>query len=328
LPTERRLRAGDWVEVKSAGEILATLDGRGRLDALPFMPEMLEYCGRRFRVYKSAHKSCDTLRNGTRMRHVADAVHLAGVRCGGAAHGGCQALCLLYWKEDWLKRVAGPAADAVPAANPEPAALAILMRGTRPPDADPASNGHRYSCQATDLLAASSPVRWWHPRMLARDLISRNVRLRDFIRYVATAVFNSAMRLHWRLREYPHVQGRCRDQTPNVTLDLQPGELVQVRSGEEIMDTLNEHNRNRGLSFDREMLPYCGKTFRVRSRVQRIVNDKTGELINIPGRCLILEGVICQGCLSRNRVFCQRAIYPYWHEVWLKRVNDTATAAQ
>ena len=57
----RDLRAGDWVEVRSSEEILATLDERGRLEALPFMPEMLQYCGKRFRVYKSAHKTCDTI---------------------------------------------------------------------------------------------------------------------------------------------------------------------------------------------------------------------------------------------------------------------------
>src|SRR5436190_601573 len=55
------LRAGEWVEVRSAEEILATLDERGCLDALPFMPEMLEYCERRFRVIKAAHKTCDTI---------------------------------------------------------------------------------------------------------------------------------------------------------------------------------------------------------------------------------------------------------------------------
>src|SRR6267142_1519493 len=48
------LRAGHWVEVRSADEILATLDDRGALDALPFMPEMLQYCGKRFRVFKRA----------------------------------------------------------------------------------------------------------------------------------------------------------------------------------------------------------------------------------------------------------------------------------
>src|SRR5438105_7089844 len=98
------LRAGDWVEVRSAAEILATLDKRGRLDALPFMPEMLQYCGKRFRVIKTAHKTCDTI--GTyKGRSMVNAVHLEGLRCDGEAHGGCQARCLLFWKEQWLKPV-------------------------------------------------------------------------------------------------------------------------------------------------------------------------------------------------------------------------------
>ena len=40
------LRPGEWVEVRSAPEILATLDEQGALDGLVFMPEMLKYCGR------------------------------------------------------------------------------------------------------------------------------------------------------------------------------------------------------------------------------------------------------------------------------------------
>ena len=48
-------------EKKSADEILATLDEKLSLDNLPFMPEMLQFCGQRFRVYKSADKSCDTI---------------------------------------------------------------------------------------------------------------------------------------------------------------------------------------------------------------------------------------------------------------------------
>ena len=34
-----QLRVGEWVEVKSADEILATLDERHTVDGLPFMPE-------------------------------------------------------------------------------------------------------------------------------------------------------------------------------------------------------------------------------------------------------------------------------------------------
>ena len=44
------LRRGDLVEVKSPGEVLATLDERGALEDLPFMPEMAALCDRRFVV--------------------------------------------------------------------------------------------------------------------------------------------------------------------------------------------------------------------------------------------------------------------------------------
>ncbi|NJN00191.1 MAG: hypothetical protein HC793_00445 [Aquincola sp.] len=58
-PRRLGLVAGDWVEVRSAEEILSTLDQRGRLDNLPFQPEMLLFCGQRLQVSKVAHKTCD-----------------------------------------------------------------------------------------------------------------------------------------------------------------------------------------------------------------------------------------------------------------------------
>src|SRR4051812_3839773 len=99
------LRAGEWVEVRSADEILGTLDAQQSLEGLPFMPEMLQYCGRKFRVYKTAHKTCDTVKEYA-IRRMNNAVHLDGLRCDGEGHAGCQAGCLLYWKEAWLKRSA------------------------------------------------------------------------------------------------------------------------------------------------------------------------------------------------------------------------------
>src|SRR5262245_45039589 len=44
--------------VSSEAEILATLDERGAIDGLPFMPEMLAYCGKRLRVELRADKTC------------------------------------------------------------------------------------------------------------------------------------------------------------------------------------------------------------------------------------------------------------------------------
>src|SRR5262245_14473911 len=100
-----RIHTGDWVEVRSKEAILATLDKSGRLDGLPFMPQMLKYCGQPFRVYKVAHKTCDTVdRSGGRW--LPHGIHL-DLRCDGEAYGGCQAACLLFWKEAWLKPLSG-----------------------------------------------------------------------------------------------------------------------------------------------------------------------------------------------------------------------------
>ncbi len=325
-----RLRAGDWVEVRSAYEILATLDERGRLDALPFMPEMLEYCGRRYRVIKSAHKTCDTIAH-YKGRRMANAVHLEGLRCNGKAHGGCQASCLLFWKEAWLRPVTKRELYAHPAelaSVRQPVLknvvarcdLKVLQHSTKVSIAE-GDTVERYICQATEMLRATTPLEWWDPRQYLKDLTSRNLRFRDFIYYGMIALYNLVMRSNWRGRPYPYVRGLAKGNTPTAVLNLQPGELVQVRSRDEIMPTINADRKNRGLSFDVEMVPYCGKTFRVLSRVERIINEKNGAMTQIPRDCIILDGVTCSGCFSDNRLFCPRSVYPYWREIWLKRVE-------
>ena len=324
------LHAGKWVEVRSSDEILATLDSDGSLDALPFMPELLRYCGKRFRVYKVAHKSCDTIKTW-RNRRMNDAVHLDGLRCTGEAHGGCQAGCLLYWKEAWLKRApesrlnadaalaqAGPAA----AGDGNGCGLAVLQRTTRLPASADASEDVTYRCQATEMFRATSPAHW-DAFLYWKDLTSRNVSPPDFLRFGLLAIFN-----RMRPRRLAVIRGRAGKTTPQgEVLDLQAGELAEVRSRDEILRTVNRKLRHRGLSFDVEMMPYCGKQYRVLRRVDSLIDDRTGKMRHPRFACLILENVICGGCLSRDRMFCPRSIFPYWHEVWLKRVENGSGAS-
>src|SRR5437016_12594238 len=97
------LRVGQWIEVRSAQEILATLDEDGCLDQLPFMPEMIKFCGGRYRVLKRANKIIDLVRT-TGVRKMTGTVILENIRCDGSSHGGCQAGCHLLWKEAWLRK--------------------------------------------------------------------------------------------------------------------------------------------------------------------------------------------------------------------------------
>ena len=48
------------------------------------------------------------------------------------------------------------------------------------------------------------------------------------------------------------------------------------------------------MRFSAEMLPYCGKQFRVQARVDRILDEKTGRMLKLRD-CIILEDVWCDG---------------------------------
>jgi len=339
------LGVGELVEVRSVEEILGTLDKDGRLEALPFMPEMLKFCGRRFRVYKRADKACDRI-EFQGMRRMKNAVHLEGLRCDGEAHGGCQAGCLIYWKEAWLKREepGGPSARALgppqQAAIPPPRAFGVaggsssssearLIEASIKPSNGADPDEKLFVCQATELnRATASLVRLEDPRQYWNDVRSGNVTLLAAIRGLLIGMYNRFQTLNKRHlprlllikqgRRYPHIEGRL-TKTPSSHLDLQPGELVQIKSQDEIVRTLDTRNRNRGLTFDVEMLKHCGRRARVLRRIERIIDEGTGKMMKIDSDCIILEGVTCTGEYHR---FCPRSIYPYWREIWLRRVEQ------
>ena len=186
------LCTGDWVEVRSKEEILATLDKNGRLEGLPLMPQMLEQCGKRFQVHKRAHKTCDTVSGHYANRRVPNGIHL-GHRCDGKAYGGCQAECLIFWKEAWLKPVGGkpggrpsevpPSADS----SQETCTIDDVMAATHVQDAK--GGQPRYSCQATELLNYSLPLKNWDARQYVEDYRSKNASLRQLSFVLLFAAF-------------------------------------------------------------------------------------------------------------------------------------------
>jgi hypothetical protein len=318
------LRVGERVRIRSLPEILATLDDHGCLDALPFMPEMIPYCGQEFTVFKRIDKINDTV-DRTGLRRMENAVILEGVRCDGKAHGGCQALCQLIWKEAWVRRVeekrskkpdslqTRPVLASAPRAHVGRSICteARLIEATRRAGA-PADE--RFSCQATEIRKASSYLAWRDPRQYVRDLRSGNVRGLELVRAALFWIFTFVIqrvggyRLLVRLYNWPSEVARRRaycilpregslKKTPTVQLNLESGELVQVKSHDQIVDTLDENNKNRGLWFDLEMVKYCGGTHRVLCRVGTIIDHKTGRMLDLPNdssssRVSLLAGTI------------------------------------
>lgn len=339
------LKAGEWIEVRSQEEILATLDQFGRFENAPYMAEMFHYCGHKFRVSKRADKTCDPAHEPWSIRRVKNCVHLQDLRCDGQAHGGCQAGCLIFWKEAWLKRADNNvvSAEHLWQSGKNPGSRSGRWSVETVTAAGQSTNAEGetiYSCQATELRNYTSEMAAWDPRQYVRDLTSGNLStglagdsfgnqmlelLLGLIRLFRSLIISLFNLIPRRLKgpAYPFLVGAL-ENTPKATLDLQPGELVQVRSREEIVATLDKHNRNRGMLFDGEMLPYCGGIYRVLRRVHHIIDERSGKMVNMKSPCIVLEGVVCQSDFHR---LCPRAIYPYWRENWLRRAATAGKSA-
>ena len=110
--------------------------------------------------------------------------------------------------------------------------------------------------------------------------------------------------------------------TPSAKLDAQVGDEVTIKDYSEILETLDEDWKNRGMYFDAEMVPYTNGTFKVLKRVKRIIDEKTGKMLQLKNEAIILEDVVCQARYAKCRKLCPRAYYMYWREIWLKKSSS------
>ena len=301
------------------------------------MPEMIQYCGKRFRVYKRAHKTCDTVSGAYVGRRLPGGIHLEH-RCDGEAHGGCQAACLIFWKDAWLKPVDSTIKDASHTnrdrRHSTGCAEEDVWNATKV--LSPTGKIERYACQATELLNFTQPLKWWDARQYIEDYISGNASLGSIVKGFAYSLAKRrtlGRPARWLYNyiqtwtggvPFPNRTGsqKSNKDAPVSDLNLQPGDLVRVKSYEEILATIDSGNQNRGLFFDAEMAPNCGGTYRVKARVEKFIDEQTGRMRKLKTPAVILEGVHCRSRYSDNRLFCPRSIYTWWREVWLEKIAD------
>ena len=303
------LVVGDLVEIKSWAEIHASLDERGCLGGMPFMPEMVTMCGQRARVFRSLHRIFD-YRKTRRMRHMEGAVLLAGVVCGGEHHGGCQAACLTAWDSTWLRRVErGGTAWAWAAREEFPHGPPLPSFGTNAP---------HYNCQLTELSAASKPIDGWSLVDILRPLVSGNVAPAAFAVGWLTNFFNDIQ--HWRQGvAFPAFEAALKNTVPAEGQVLKAGDTVVVRWSAEIRATLTAQSLNRGLYFEPDMLKYCGHRILVQAEVGRIIDIVSGEMRQMKTPAYLLRDVRFTG---ERQLFNAQYEPLFWRSAWLRK--DTA----
>ena len=307
-----KLRPGDLVEIKSPAEIAQTLDDNGTVDQLPFMREMVEYCGKRFRVSRRVVKICASgMKGGSVLRgfRADDVVLLEGLRCSGADHDGCQKSCTIFWREAWLRKV-----DEATA----PASVSVADRAKLHEHLRTTAGTNLYFCQASELLRATkSLTKWERYTKWVSEIRAGNCSTSEMAERISIFLF-------WKVyRKVLGPYGRSENKTtPSETLNLQPGEMVQVKPIESIFKTLDDTASNRGLWFSPNMRLLCGQERRVERRIDKLIVDGSGEMRQLRNT-VFLEGSHC-GCAHIAFGGCSRAEYVYWREIWLGRSDASA----
>ncbi|MDB2686039.1 hypothetical protein N9Y42_02405 [Mariniblastus sp.] len=298
-----RFRVGDRVQVAHAEHILSTLDSNCRFEGLPFMPQMVSFCGQELTVTRWVNNVCYPVQGGADFGNLTNSVLLNVDRCDGSSFGGCQMACPLIWKTEWLTSNTSQnettdglnAPEAVKQLNDFAAANAM--------------NSGLVTCQATQLHQIT------HRRN--RLNVEQYVDEVNLNRVSATALatsFCGGMLGRVTGSKRPIVGTLKR--TPISDLQLVPGDAVTVKSQSDIIKTLDTNGKNRGLWFDPVMLRYCRQKLKVTERITTLVDETSGQIRQLKVPSVVLEDLQCDPTARR---FCSRLLHLFWREAWLER---------
>lgn len=303
------LLPGDAVRIRPLPEILATLDAHASLDGMPFQPEMMRFCGGEARVFRCLDKIYDYGRT-KHMRRLEGCVLLSNLRCDGSAHDGCEATCYLIWKTEWLQHSeASRAAVALPATVDVARVSNTVAASTR--------HGQALRCQFTELHGCTTE---YGRLSLSRDLIPwmcGNYSAKSWLLAMLTRTFNRVQSSRGGIG-FPTLPPMGEHLTKDPTA-LTVGERVAVLPLEQIARTLNSQGKNKGLWFDVEMVKHCGREYRVNARVQKIIDDATGQMRLMKTPCIMLDTVDSTG---EGLHFNAQHDPIFWRESWLRRTES------
>lgn len=292
--------AGDLVEVRSIQEILTTLDNKSKLGGIAFTPQMTEFCGKTFTICKKVTRMILESTGELRTLKI-PTVMLEGVVCNGKAHGGCDRSCLYLWPEAWVKKTPS-----------------VANKEQKGPIGGDSITDIPERCQANfpDLTQATLPDTrsalqlrryWWR---FKRGLW--HLRVLGLFGFTSWTFFSGN-------RKQVH------SDTKAASLNLQPGDYIEVRSLKEIFATLDNDDKLKGMRFNREMAKFSGGRFRVYKRLDKMISEEDGKLLKVKTPTVMLEGAFCDG---KSHGMCDRYCFAFWREAWLRKIPDEERTSQ
>lgn len=97
------------------------------------------------------------------------------------------------------------------------------------------------------------------------------------------------------------------------------GDVVRIRSKEQIQQTLDKNNKLEGCLFMEDMWQYCGTEHKILKKVNYFYDEANFRMCKARSTVL-LEGIHCSGKFQRYKTSCDRFCLLFWKEAWLEKI--------
>ncbi|HTP02649.1 MAG TPA: hypothetical protein VMJ64_14835 [Anaerolineales bacterium] len=169
------------------------------------------------------------------------------------------------------------------------------------------------------------------PKMAEGDLESRFGSLMLAVKRFLAPPWNSRVKPMLKqaystsldLKAAPQPQSPSRDSVADAPV-LARGDLVRVRSREEIIASLDPFGELKGCAFLPQMFDYCGTEQRVFRVMQKFMDERDSKMKRVRG-VILLEDLICKGTMAFGE--CDRACLLFWREEWLEKIPSVEAQA-
>lgn len=155
-----------------------------------------------------------------------------------------------------------------------------------------------------------------YPEMTLFSKVKLEVKKR-----LSPKTFHSLRKLfRWMITRFRFFERKDQVLVEQKTMDhLVAGDLVRVRSQQEIEEVLDNWKETRFCGFMDGMWDYCNTIQIVKQPVKRFVHERTYQVKRARG-IVLLENVFCTGTIYYGK--CDRSCYFFWREEWLEKVSD------
>lgn len=136
--------------------------------------------------------------------------------------------------------------------------------------------------------------------------------------YILQIIKRNLLYLKYKLTNLANSQKNNSDFFEEKRTQMRPGDMVMVKSRQEMRKMLDPWGKYKGCLFTGRMYEYCGKTYTIFKEVDYFYDEVKQRMCKCKD-IVLLDNVLCNGRQKLYLEDCDRSCFYFWHKDWLKK---------